>query len=139
MAAPLKDHIARSLVELKADFLDQIDDLDDLLDAVDAALNVRNIVLHNSLIIERETGQVFSYRISSRGSLRGSLQPVSVEAIERDARSIHDAGIKLYSFMIERDWLPGDRGHPLTEPFSRKKKARDARRASGVRYRREVV
>jgi hypothetical protein len=138
MAVPLRDNIARSLVELKAEFIDQIDDLDDLLDAVDAAFDLRNTILHNSIIIERATGQVFSYRISSRGNLKGSLQPISAEAIEQDAAAIHDAGLKLYAFMMERDWLPRDNVHPLSEPFSRKKKARDARRASGVRYRKKI-
>lgn len=128
MAAPLKDHVARALIELNGTSVEIIDQVDDLLDAIREATDRRNVAVHNSFARHPETGEVFSYRESARGSLQVSLQPVRVEQIEEDAALIYRVGMDLMQFMIVWKLRPADRNRPVRAPVNRKKQARLKRR-----------
>ncbi len=134
MAAPLRDQVARALIELNATSADVVDDTDDLLDSINEALGRRNIVVHNRLIRHPDTGDIFSHRLKARGSLQLELKPITVAEIEEDAALIYEAGIALQRFMLLRGILPENRLGPLWEPLDRRKKARQERRNSPVRY-----
>ena len=127
MSAPLKDHVARALIELNAVSADVVDTVDELLDAISAAAEKRNVVVHNSIVRHPETGELFSYRESARGSLQVSLQPVRVEEIEKDATLIYEAGMDLARFMILHGLVAPDRTRPIRVPLNRRKKARQER------------
>ncbi|WP_333591408.1 hypothetical protein [Brevundimonas sp.] len=127
MAAPLKDHVARALIELNGANVETIDLVDDLLDAISTAAEKRNVVIHNSILRHPQTGELFSYRQTARGSLQVSLQPVSVEEIEKDATLIYEAGMDLVRFMILNNITPNNRTRPVRRPVNRRKKAREER------------
>jgi hypothetical protein len=129
MAGPLKDHVARALIEMKTNSSNVVDDVDDLLDAIDEAMKRRNVVVHNPLIIHPKTKEVLSHRLKARGSLRLELRPISVKEIEEDARLIHEVGMALVGFMMDRGLEPITRTKPLMEYLDRGKKAREVRRA----------
>lgn len=127
MAAPLKDQAARALIELNGLNPGTVDVVDELLDAIKDAAAKRNVVVHNSLAMNPETGEVFSYRQSARGSLQVSLQPVSVEEIKKDAAALYDAGIHLLQFMLAFDLMPLNRTRTRLPAMDRGKKARASR------------
>lgn len=60
MAGPLKDHVARALIELNAVTAAVVDDVDDLLDDIGAALAKRNTLVHSPLIRNPDTGEILS-------------------------------------------------------------------------------
>jgi hypothetical protein len=91
----------------------------------------RNTLLHNPLARHPETGQVFSYRESARGSLQVKLTPIETSDIERDAEEIYEAGMDMMRFMMSRELGPTQRQQPLREPIDRSKKARAERRKLG--------
>lgn len=128
MSAPLKDQVARTLIELSDAPTDVVDQLDDLLDALEAATRKRNVVVHNSCARHPVTGEVFSYRESARGSLQVSLQPVRIEEIEQDATQIFDAGLAIIEFMVAHGLGPTHPEGARRAPFNRKKEAREKRR-----------
>lgn len=127
MSAPLKDHVARALIELNGVSVGVVDTVDELLDAISTAAEKRNVVIHNSIVRHPETGELFSYRESARGSLQVSLKPVRVEEIEQDATAIYEAGMDLARFMIVHGLTPTDRTRPVRAPLNRRKKARQER------------
>jgi hypothetical protein len=130
MTAPLKDHVLRSLVELKTDRADVVDDVDDLLDEVERVLALRNSIVHNSFAIHPETGEVLSYRQKARGSLQIDLIPIPVHEIQETGALVYEAGIKIVEFMIRYGLEARVRTKPLMVPLNRKKKARAERRQS---------
>lgn len=127
MSAPLKDQVARALIELNGVSHGTVDLVDELLDAISDAGSKRNVVVHNSLAMHPETGEVFSYRQAARGSLQVSLQPISVEEIKKDAAALYDAGVHLLQFMIMYGLESTDRTRPRLAPMDRRKKARAKR------------
>lgn len=127
--APTLDHIVRALVELHAPSADDVDALDDLMDEIAEAWKLRNIVVHNPLCVHPETKEVLSFRLKARGSLRLELVPVKAEDITAGALRVHDAGLRLMTYMMERGIGPRPREQPLRETLDRSKKARTARRA----------
>lgn len=137
MSAPLKDQVARALIELNGLSEGTVDTVDELLDAISEAAAKRNVVVHNSLARHPETGEVFSYRQVARGSLQVSLQAVSVDEIKKDAAAIYDAGVELLRFMIAYDLVPIDRSRSRLAPMNRRKKARAERVERRNRNRRE--
>lgn len=135
MAAPLKDHVARTLIELNAPGASEVDEVDDLLDAVNDALAARNTIVHNSFLIHPDNGQVMSWREKARGSLQTELVPVSAKEIEQDAALINKVGLDIVTFMMMNGLAPRFRKAPLREPLGRKKKARAERRERfGAKY-----
>lgn len=128
MPAPLKDHVARSLIEMNATDAAYVDLLDDLLDAVNEALAKRNVIVHNPLLRHPDTGEIFSHRLKARGSLQLELRPISAEEMEQDAALIYEAGIAIIQFMGAFGLESSMRTRPLWEPLDRSKKARAKRR-----------
>lgn len=128
MAAPLKDHIARALIELNGSTYAAVDDVDDLLDAIDQTLGKRNAIVHNSLIMHPHTGEILSHRLKARGALQLELRPISVKEIKEDAALIYEAGETLMKFMILHGLAPASRTKVIREPLDRSKKARAKRR-----------
>ena len=128
MTGPLKDHVARSLLEMRAPHSGAVDDVDDLLDAIQEAMAKRNALVHNPLIRHPTKEQVFSHRLKARGSLQLELRPISVQEIEEEAALIYEAGIALGGYMLLHGLRPGDHPAPIREPLDRSKKAREKRR-----------
>lgn len=128
MAGPLKDHVARAMIELNASAAAVVDDVDDLFDAIEGALGKRNTIVHNPLIRNPETGEILSHRFKARGSLQLELRPITVAEIEEDAALIYEAGVSLMQYMILRGIAPAIRQRPLRVPLDRSKKARAERR-----------
>ncbi|MGF1454436.1 MAG: hypothetical protein ACFB6R_03560 [Alphaproteobacteria bacterium] len=132
MSNPLKDQIARALIELNATNSDTVDQVDDLLDAINEAYERRNITVHNSFARDPETNEVFSFREIARGSTRIELKPISVDQIKEDAALIYKTGINLQRFMALCRIDTARRTRPLRVPLNRKKKARAARQSESV-------
>jgi hypothetical protein len=128
MAGPLKDHVARALIELNAIALDVVDEIDDLLDDIKDAMDRRNVIVHNELITHPTTGEIISHRLKARGSLQLELRPISVEEIQQDARLIYEVGMNLVRWMDAHNVGPRQRTRPPREPINRTKKARAKRR-----------
>ncbi len=128
MVAPLKDHIARTLIELNTRYTELVDRVDDLLDSVNDALAKRNTIVHNAFSIHPATKEILSRRLKARGSLQLELRPVSVEELMQDALLIYEVGMEVMRLMLELDIVPSRRSVPLNEPLNRSKKARDSRR-----------
>lgn len=127
MANPLKDHIARALIELKTNKSAIVDTVDDLLDTIRDAFDKRNTLVHNPLI-QHPDGKILSYRLKARGSLQLELTPISVEEIQENATLIYESGVALLQFMLVLGLEPRQRTAPLMEPLNRKTKARAKRR-----------
>ena len=132
MSAPLKDQIVRSLSELDAPSVAEIDLIDELLDGINSAYSKRNAVVHNAIARHPETGETFSYRETSRGSLQISLQPIRASEVEKDAALIYDAGMSLMRYMIARGLLPKVRERAIRASINRGEKARTKRRDLSV-------
>jgi hypothetical protein len=131
----LKDDIIRTLNELKAPSDSELDKLDDILDRIAEAIQSRNAIAHSSFPIHPETRQVHRFKEKARGRLSADWVEVSPEELHSIAKEIHEAGLALQSFMAERELGPHHREEPLRKPISRKKKARETRRAKfGERY-----
>jgi hypothetical protein len=128
MSAPLKDDVARALIELNGGSAEIIDIVDDLLDDIEAAADKRNILVHNSFARHPETGEVLSFREKARGSLQVTLRPVSASEIEKDAAATYEVGMNLMRFMLAYGLKPVDRIRPVHAPLDRRKKARQARK-----------
>lgn len=133
MSNPLKDQVARTLVELAAADAKTVDRADDLLDAIKEAQGRRNVIVHNKLARHPETNEVFSYREEARGSTIVKLKPITVDEIEEVASLIYEAGLDLQRFMVNLGLdYPSALKRPLRQPLNRKKKAREARRSGNV-------
>lgn len=128
MAAPLKDHVIRALIELNASKASIVDEVDDLLDRVGDAMAKRNTIVHNSFAIHPDTGAIESHRLKARGSLQLDLVPVTVEELQEHAALIYEAGLDLIAFMTKCGLAPNNRTRPIHEPLNRGKKARAERR-----------
>lgn len=128
MAAPLKDKIARALIELNARTAEYVDLVDDLLDAVNEALARRNVIVHNPLIRHPDTGEILSHRLKARGSLQLELRPITVEEIQQDAALIYEVGVAVLQFMAFYGLRLAERTRAIFEPLNRSKKARAERR-----------
>lgn len=135
LSTPLKNDILRSLSELKCPSASELDHLDDLLDSVGVAMAKRNTIAHSAFGVHPESGEIYRLKESARGRLSLDFEKVTAEELQAIAKEIYDAGLALTEFMASRGILPKFREEPLREPISRKKKARDARRAEfGDRY-----
>lgn len=132
MTGPLRDHVARALIELNATTAAVVDDVDDLLDAIEAAMAKRNVLVHNPLIRHPDTGEIFAHRLKARGSLQLELRPITVQEIEEDAALIYEAGITLQKYMMLNGIGPVDRQFPIREPLDRRKRAREERRNAPI-------
>ena len=133
MSNPLKEQVARALIELLAADAETVDAVDDLLDNIQAAYEKRNTIVHNRAVRHPDTNEIFSLRESARGSTRMKLTPITVQEIEEAAASLYEAGIALERF-IARTNLPREvtLKRPLRAPLNRKKSARVKRRNSSV-------
>jgi hypothetical protein len=135
MSTPLKNDILRSISELKCPSASELDRLDDLLDAVAVAMAKRNAIAHSAFGVHPENGEIYRLKESARGRLTLDFERVTAEELQAIAKEIYDTGMALTEFMASRGILPKFREEPLREPISRKKKARQARRAEfGDRY-----
>jgi len=132
MSFPLKDQIIRALAELRADQAAFVDSLDDLLDTVKEAMDRRNVLVHNPLMLNPETNEVFSHRLKARGSLQLELKPITVDEIEQDAALIYEVGLSIIQFMNAFEIEYRYRQTPLMEPLNRRKTARAQRREAAA-------
>ncbi len=128
LSTPLKDNIIRALAELNAPFASEIDEIDDLLDSIRNAMEKRNAVAHNAFARHPDTGEVVSLRMKARGSLQIEFTPITIDELNKQAEAIYEAGLALFSFMINRGIGTDTRQPPLREQFNRKKNARQKRR-----------
>ncbi|MBR0649023.1 hypothetical protein GXW78_05065 [Roseomonas terrae] len=126
MSAPLRDQIARSLMEINAVSPSLVHEVDALLDVIGEAARRRNAIVHNSFVQNPDTGQILSLREAARGSLRVELKPVTVEEIEQEAALIYESGMALYEFMTLYEIFPHDRTRSVGLPLKRGKKARES-------------
>jgi len=106
MNAQLRDHVLRSVAEIRIDDLDALDELDDLLDAIKSAQSKRNAVVHQTWCTDPETGDVFRVAQTSRGSFDIDVVPLSSRDIEEDALLIYTAGMDLIGFLDRYGLLP---------------------------------
>lgn len=127
MNNPLKDNIIRTLAEIDAPTIKELDKIDELLDAVNAALDKRNIIVHNPLMTHPDTGEVFSHILNARGAIKLELKRILSSEIEQAAEDIYKSGMNIMEFMITRNLFPKDRIKPMREPIKRGKKARTER------------
>jgi hypothetical protein len=132
MGGPLKDRIARALIELNAVSAEVVDEVDDLLDEIDQAMLSRNIIVHSPLIIHPESGEVLSHRLRAKGSLQIELRPISLDEIRDSAARIYQSGMDLMAFMVRYGLGPIERTRPIREPLDRSKKARAERRRAAI-------
>jgi len=135
MPFSLKNQVVRALNEIKAPSASELDALDDIFDRIEAAIQQRNAIAHSSFPIHPDSGQVYRFKEKARGGLSADLVEVQVDELNSIAKEVHDAGLELQEFMMSRGVGPRHREEPLREPISRKKKARENRRAKfGKRY-----
>ena len=133
MSFPLKSQVIRALAELKTNQTSFIDELDDLLDTVKDAMDKRNVLVHNPLLRNPDTNEVFSWRLKARGSLQLDLKPITVDEIKQDAALIYEVGLSILTFM-ESCGIPHTyRQTPLMMPLDRGKKARAKRREAALK------
>lgn len=130
MTSPLRDHVLRAAAEIRIDSLDDLDELDKLLDEIRNSLPRRNNYLHNSLCVDKDTGELFASKIEARGRVDVELVPVTVDDIENDATRIYKAGLNLYLFLNKRGLLP---------PFPAGPRPRGHKSRSARRKRREIT
>ena len=128
MNNPLRENIIRTLAGINAPSIEELDKIDDLMDAVKEAFDKRNMIVHNALATNPETGEVFRYCQKARGNLSAKLTPIKLQEIQQDALSIYKAGMDIMRFMVSRDITPPDGIPPKHSNVSRKKKARQDRR-----------
>jgi hypothetical protein len=129
MTAPLRDSVLRSVAEIKIDDLDALDKLDELLDAITAGYAKRNAVVHHAWCRDPDTGAIFTVKETSRSRVEIDLIAMSVDQVKGDALFVYEAGMALYSFLMERGLLsfaaPTNRAR-----FHKSKTARKKRRES---------
>jgi hypothetical protein len=129
MAAPLRDQVLRAVAEIRIDDLDQLDRLDELLDDINAAFGKRNEYVHHAWCRHPDTGQVFTAKITARGSVDAELIPMSVDQIKRDASFVYDAGMALMKFLMRHKlsltFPPARRERAHKTKAARKKRRKD--------------
>jgi hypothetical protein len=124
MAAPLRDHVLRSVAEIRIDNLNDLDELDRLLDQIKEAFVKRNTYVHHQWCRDPDTGDCFIAKTTARGRVEKDLLLMSIDQIKRDATFIYKAGINLYEFLGSRGLLP-----PFpTQPRPRGHKSKAARK-----------
>lgn len=128
LSGAMKDQIARALIELCAPDTATVDELDELLDRVNAAMEKRNALAHSVLARNPETGEVFTYKESSRGAVKLRFTPVLAPKIEADAAEIYEVGMEVMRFITSRGLGPRAPDRPTREPLKRGKAARESRR-----------
>jgi hypothetical protein len=128
MTVPMKEQVARTVIELNAASAAVVDEVDDILDRIRDALAKRNVMIHSPLCRHPHTEEVSSQRLSARGTIDFELRPISVKEIEDVAEEIYDAGMDLMRFMMAAQIGPLERPHQLRQPLPRSKKARESRR-----------
>jgi hypothetical protein len=128
MTAPLRDHVLRSVAQIRIDNLDALDDLDNLLDNINSAFTKRNLYVHHALARDYDTNQCFIAKTESRGQLESELIPVTVDQIKADADIIREAGLNLMTF-LQRNGLelrfpaqPVYRGHKTKAARKKRRK-----------------
>jgi hypothetical protein len=107
-----------------------------LLDAVNEASSKRNAVVHHAWCRDPDNGAIFTVKETSRARYESDLVPMTVDQVKSDAIYVYDAGMRLYSFLMNYNLLPP---FPPTDRFrghksrSARKKRRDAMvKRSGV-------
>jgi hypothetical protein len=106
MTMPLRFSVLRSAAEIRIDDLDALDRLDSLLDAVDEAFNKRNAIVHHSWCRDPMSDAIFTVKETARTRLETNLLPMSVDAVERDAFFVYEAGMNLMGFLGEHSLIP---------------------------------
>ncbi len=127
MPNPLRISTLKAAAEIKIDAPELLDELDKLLDSVEKALKSRNDYSHQSWAIDHETGEVFTAKISARGSVTADLLLQSVSKIKIEAFAIYDAGMALRMFLDRNNLVPPN---PTLRPRGHKTKAARKKRGN---------
>jgi hypothetical protein len=106
MTAPLRDSVLRSVAEIRLDSLDALDELDQLLERVNEGYGKRNAIVHHTWCRNRKTDEVYTLKQTSRARYESDLIPMSVDHVKRDALFVYDAGMALYTFLMQQKLLP---------------------------------
>lgn len=129
MSTPHRDHVLRSVAEIRIDDLDDLDTLDMLLDEIEKAFKKRNAYVHHSWCRNEETGQCFTVKTTARGRVEMDLVPMTVDQVKGDAAFIFQAGLNLLTFLSPRNLLPlftptpRPRGHKSKAARRKRRKA----------------
>jgi hypothetical protein len=106
MTGPLRESVLKSLTDIKFDDLAEVEKFDKLMADVDDATNRRNRLVHHMWCVDEDTGEVFQQRTQARTRVNVELTPISIEAIQADAKVIYDAGIELLRFLLAKNLVP---------------------------------
>ena len=125
MPAPLRDHVARAVAEIRLP-VEALDELDKLLDDLTLRQGKRNDVVHNSWLRHPDTEKAYYAKETARGTVSTTLVEVSVDQVKADAGALYAASMDLLRFVQRNSLIPAappfrPRGHKL-------KAARKARR-----------
>ena len=131
MTAPLRDSILRSIAEIRIDDLDALDELDEILDEVNAAFTKRNAIVHHQWCRDPDTHECFTVKETARARYEMDLIPMTVNQVKADASLIYNAGMRLMSFLMQRDLLPAFPPEP--RPRAHKSKASRKERRKKLR------
>ncbi len=120
MPQPLRLNALKATAEIKINDPALLDELDDLIADVNKSTDNRNAYSHQCWAIDPETGEIFTQKISARGSVSAGLIPQSIDKIKSEALEIYDAGIALWSFLARNNLIAPI---PILRPRSHKTKA----------------
>jgi hypothetical protein len=130
MNMPLRFSVLRSVAEIRIDSLDDLDELDKIIDLIDEAFDKRNALAHRQWGTDPATGEVFTIKQMARTRLEMDLLPMTIDKVETDARFIYDAGMKLATFISDRNLVPPMPS--LDRPRHHKSKAARKKRREGL-------
>jgi hypothetical protein len=126
MPTPMLLSALKSSAEIRIEVVDDLDELDELLKGVELALTKRNPVVHGHWHVDRETKQVYTFRVDARSGLRGSQDLHSIDKLKADAAFIHDRAVELFDWLREHKLLPP--AVPYRPRFHKSKDERKKRR-----------
>lgn len=127
MAQPLRISTLKAAAEIRLNSPELLDELDALIERLEQAISTRNNYSHQSWALDPETGEVFTAKVSARGSVSTDLIPQSADKIKSEARAIYDTGMALWMFLYTNNLVAPvptlrPRGHKTKAARKKRKK-----------------
>jgi hypothetical protein len=92
-----------ALCDILKDQYPNLQDYKQVVSKLKAAQKTRNRFMHHSMSLKEETGRAEMSVGSARGSLKSSVEVISIEDIKRASVQIDEAQVALYKLVVQKE------------------------------------
>jgi hypothetical protein len=95
-----------TLCELLVKQFPNLERYKDVIGLLRASQSLRNKYMHHGMVLNEETGNVEMAIGSARGSLKVSVEKITIPDIRRASMAVHEAHLALYKLVLCRELQP---------------------------------